>query len=67
MGTNQYGGHWALSITDWNRVDVPANSDEFELEFFSLSPAMKVASQAKQGNFCAETELTILTICMLKK
>ena len=44
------------------------SSDEFELEFFSSSQAMKVPSQAKLGHFNlqAETELKILTICMSK-
>ena len=44
------------------------SSDEFELEFFSLSQAMKVTSQAKLGHFNlqSETELKILTICMSK-
>ena len=43
-------------------------SDEFELVFSSSSRAMKVPSQAelRHFNFRAETELTILTICMSK-
>ena len=62
-----------LSINQFkpdDQISKQISSDEFELKFFGSSEpwAGKVPSRAELGhfNFRAETELTILRICMSK-